>query len=178
MNKLICILVFIIIGNVSNNKKEKVCWNISKTITWQNYRGKPSSQLSYDAVTTIAISYSILSKDRVSVENCIIESKSWVKRNKQTSTLLKHEQYHFNLAEVIARKMRMEISQVKVPTISAIQIIYNKWMLEFDKLQSKYDEETNHSKNETEQEKWQDRIDQELNSLTSFQNEIVILSCK
>lgn len=176
MNKLICILVFMILGYLPNNKRGETCWNISKPLSWQNYKGKPSSQLPYDAITTIALSYDIISKEKVRIKNCMIENKSWVKMNRQTYILLKHERYHFNLAEVIARKMRREISHVKEPNISVIQNIYNKWMLEFDKLQSEYDKETNHSKNDIEQIIWQDKIDQELIGLNLFQNEIVILS--
>ena len=176
MNQLIFILFALYLGNISIPKSNKVCWNEERLLSWKNYKGKPNYRTLLDAVTSISISYSIISKDEVSIDNCIIENKSWVKNNAKTHALLKHEQFHFHLSEVIARKMRRDVSLVKVPTISTIKTIYDKWMLEFDEIQRQYDEETNHSQNDIEQLKWQERIEIDLKDLDRFKNRIVILT--
>jgi hypothetical protein len=175
MNKLIYILLILLIGNSPKGYEKRICWEEGNLINWKNFIGKPQYNTSFAAITTVSLRTEIISNKSVLVENCMIEKKSWVVINNKTDYLLKHEQYHFNLAEIIARRMRKDISTIKTPAISAVKKIFDERMQEFEALQQLYDEETKHSIDTLEQLKWQKKIDDELQELELYKNSTVTL---
>lgn len=106
----------------------------------------------------------------------MVKNQSWVRKESQTPELLIHEQYHFNLSEVIARKIRREMSNIHTIDAIALQEIYTKWIEISKDEQAQYDKETSHNKINSEQIKWQIKIDNELDSLKEYQNEIIYLN--
>lgn len=176
MNKLIYILLILSISKSPKGCEKRICWEEGKLISWKNFIGNPKYNTSIAAFTTVSLRTEIISNNSVLVENCMIEKKSWVEKNSKTDYLLKHEQYHFHLAEIIARRMRKDISTIKTPSISAVKKIFDERMQESEALQQLYDEETNHSIDSIKQLEWQEKIDIELLELASFRSKIVILN--
>lgn len=176
MNKIIYILLILLIDKSPKVCENKICWEEGRLISWKNFIGTPKHNSSIAAFTTVSLRTEIVSKNSVLVENCMIENKSWVEKHSKTEYLLKHEQYHFHLAEIIARRMRKDISMIKTPTISAVKTIFDERMEEYESLQQLYDEETNHSIDSIMQIKWQEKIDIELIALAQFKSKIVILN--
>ena len=88
--------------------------------------------------------------------------------------LLRHELYHFHIAEYCTRLLRQEILEkdghISRKTISDLDIKYDE--LE-NLLQNEYDTETYHSYVLQEQKKWEDRIDSLLSSLQDFSNPVL-----
>ncbi|HEX8462844.1 MAG TPA: hypothetical protein VF623_15520, partial [Segetibacter sp.] len=92
------------------------------------------------------------------------KTKSWSRRRLETPYTLRHEQLHFDIAEVVSRIFRMEVENTiftkdyKNETIN----IFDKYMKYLQKLQQKYDDETQHSRNKARQKEWERFIDKEL----------------
>ncbi|MGJ8734513.1 MAG: DUF922 domain-containing protein, partial [Cellulophaga sp.] len=75
-----------------------------------------------------------------------------------------HEQIHFDIAELYARKMREKLSKV-VPssnTYKQARAIYTSVNKELDAYQDLYDKETNYSRDLEKQLFWQEKVKKEL----------------
>ena len=87
--------------------------------------------------------------------------------------ILKHEQLHFDIAELFARKMRTKIKQLNKEKFDldkynrSIDDIYQKYFL----YQEKFDKETGHSMLIENQQYWENKIARELKELESFRFE-------
>jgi len=84
--------------------------------------------------------------------------------------ILKHEQLHFDIAELFARKMRNKIAQLNKDTFdldnynNSIEDIYQKYFL----FQEKFDKQTGHSILIENQHSWEKEIAKELKKTESF----------
>ena len=98
---------------------------------------------------------------------------SWVKKSDKTDYLLKHEQTHFDIYEVNARKLREEL-QTKKLTPKNAQDVLNRLVDKYQELniktQERYDSETEHSIKEAKQKKWNDKIAAELEELSAYKD--------
>ena len=86
--------------------------------------------------------------------------------------LLKHEQLHFDIAEVYTRLCRKKLRKMNhaCSNIHALetQARLATWFQEGENL--KYDRESNHYKNKAGQEKWNDKVALWLKNLEEFKN--------
>jgi predicted secreted Zn-dependent protease len=83
------------------------------------------------------------------------KSKSWVLH--KTDHILAHEQGHFDIAEVFARKLNKQMSSYvfnKNTYKTELRNIYQGILDEKEALQNQYDAETNHSINKEKQAEW------------------------
>src|SRR5690606_8052946 len=67
--------------------------------------------------------------------------------DEEDDQLLIHEQYHFNITEIIARRMRKEMVSIGKENLTKniLNRLYNKHINELHKLQSQYDFESKHN---------------------------------
>ena len=148
--------------------EDKVQWNADRKLTWQDFKGSPKEDSPYSAESSLQIAYGLKISEEAGVTNysftvdCYFEKKdSWVKEDKKTESLLKHEQLHFDIAEYFARKLRRAFKKNSF-TIEDYQskstAIFNKNFTEYQSYQTAYDEETRHGSIPVEQEKWEERI--------------------
>ncbi len=86
--------------------------------------------------------------------------------------LLQHEQLHFDIAELFARKTRKEIYNLKLKMESLhyidYKMIYNDFLKEYTEYQSLYDYETAHSVLVDEQKRWNEKVAKKLEELNEF----------
>lgn len=100
--------------------------------------------------------------------------KSWVIQRDITPELLKHENLHFDIAEVYVRKLRKAMREISFESNEFHEYshsIQNQILLEFRMAQLLYDAETNHSHNREEQKKWEIKIARELQELEAWRKE-------
>lgn len=79
--------------------------------------------------------------------------------------VLKHEQGHFDITELFARKLNKAVGElVKKKNVkqSEFSSVYKKLMKEKTELQNEYDTETDNSRNKVKQEEWLKKINQGL----------------
>lgn len=100
---------------------------------------------------------------------------SWVVVSKKSEHLLAHEQLHYNISELHARKLRKLISGYANALGSNIRRdlrIINKRVQESHyKMQALYDKETEHSKNQEMQLIWNKKIDSLLTVYEPFKQQ-------
>jgi hypothetical protein len=171
------IILFFLLAFMPLPKEEPmIIWSESK-LTWQNFHGKMRKNEPFDAVTVSAISSQFSGSNNqltFDVKAVFLPNDSKKKPKKQSNELLEHEQGHFDITEIFARKLRQTLQNKKFKKYDLIQKevnkAYNKNNLAWEKMQNQYDKDTDHSKNQTEQKEWNTKIQNTLTELRDFKN--------
>jgi len=158
-----------------------ILWTADYKLRWEDFQGTPDENHFASAVTN----YSIIVRFeycedfiKVFVENTFLKKTSWKKYN-TSDNLLKHEQGHFDIAEIYARQIRKMITQISYNRLSEffekIKYIEKKQGSLLKKEQKKYDYETNLSRDIEAQSKWSKEIEKRLTALNDYNNPVIIL---
>ncbi|WP_210463809.1 hypothetical protein [Rufibacter roseolus] len=105
---------------------------------------------------------------KVNTKPYILRSLSKVLPDARNEYTLNHEQRHFDLLKLVTEhyKQRLRPEKLNLEDYeSIIRYQYLEALWEMDRLQKAYDGETNHGLNRAAQEKWNQKIDQELREL-------------
>ncbi|GAB1857049.1 hypothetical protein MHTCC0001_18850 [Flavobacteriaceae bacterium MHTCC 0001] len=155
-------------------------WSASYKLSWEDFKGDPQYSESAVAITASGISfqYSIRQSDTkvigftTKVNANFYPEHSWYKPEDADNHVLGHEQLHFDITELFARKFRQRLSEVKVSNNikQELNFIKNTINKELEAFQNKYDTETNFSRNKTLQLQWQLYIEKELQKLDRFKS--------
>ncbi len=157
--------------NMKKLKNDTIIWQKDSLLTREDFKGKVTKEWSGCCATAIMIIPNESNGNMFfSVQAVFMKSKSNII---QTSDyILKHEQLHFDICELFARKLRkmmLETDFTKVKNIQLeIQKMYNKVNLDYAKYQRKYDEETNHGENPAKQKVWSDDVANQMAELTQY----------
>lgn len=180
------LLIFFILTSATRSCKEKdtdedrIQWSEDTKLTWKDFKAKPdNSYPEYEAMTYVLIGIDYEEKEysiNFSIPSSFNRNLSWskLKSKKQESLwLLEHEQLHFDIAELIARKIRKEYSEYKSYELTAtyvdLQAIYDKYYkVELLSLNMTYDKETQHGKLRDKQKEWESKIEMELYKLRKY----------
>ena len=148
------------------NDDDYIKWQGNKKLTWDDFKAAPLKMGNTAAMTTthLGFSYNVVN-EKVSYKiDCQFEkNRSWglVKND----WILKHEQGHFDIAEIFARKLYKSIGEYqfnKTTFQKDLDGIYKTVMNDKDKFQQQYDNETDYSRNKAKQEDWLKKIESEL----------------
>ena len=143
--------------------EELLEWSPSKKLTWADYKAQPNPESDAAASTTtyLSIEYNITSNSfGYKIQSRFSKTHSWGLH--KTPYILSHEQGHFDIAEVFARKLHKKMSEYKFNKKTFqkdLKKIYDEVTDEKEKTQNDYDEETNHSINKDKQKEWLRRIE-------------------
>lgn len=149
-------------------------WLSTRPLTWGDFQGQPDD-LENAAVTSAFISKTPYRKNPLFIYAvaCFDKQKSWVVA--PDSLGLIHEQGHFDIVEIFARKFNNEFNNAKMNIGEKDLHIQRKRFDEIDeemvKVQVKYDKETQGSYNEPEQIRWNKWIKKQLDSIPQLQFE-------
>ena len=106
------------------------------------------------------------------IEAIIVKSKSFIRDSSLYA--LNHEQMHFNITEIFARKLRMRLTKLNFAKVSnmqrKLQEQYDKIASELASYQDRYDRETEHGQNPAKQKIWNEKIMLELAELNEFES--------
>ena len=177
------IKVFLIICCFLSVQKDDpvLSWDASNKLTWSDFKAKQNAFVNAVAITAsgITFGFSITKTDNNQVVSFTTEvhahfypEQSWYKKERANNHILGHEQLHFDITELHARKFRQRISQLKVSSTIRKELKYIDKAIhkEMSKMQDKYDSETNYSINFESQVKWQTYIAKELKKLSKFKS--------
>ena len=181
IKKLFTFIGFILLLCSFYQSDNEIYWDAKRKLTWDDFKGSVDIKSSRASISDCRISTDYKTKkDSVLffINSYFSISSSWVKSENKTDLILKHEQGHFDINEIYARKLRKELQEHK--------FYLNTLGLEFDKIVSKYfdslnkeqklyDIETKHSQNRPKQLTWEKKVDGELNTLKKYNNSIVIV---
>ncbi|MEO6303976.1 MAG: DUF922 domain-containing protein [Bacteroidia bacterium] len=152
--------------------KEMILWNLERPLTWDDFKGKPerrfaAASTSYDILKEVNKGTS--KNATVKIEAVFFCQSSWKKKSWINEQVLEHEQKHFDIVELYARKLRKTISETKFSSFAdletKIQSLYDINDKEMDKYQDKYDDETDGSMNGDKQREWQKSIMKDIKDL-------------
>lgn len=170
---LLCLLFSL--TNVAQRKSNLIYFDDQPDLSWKNFKAKANKRSNYQALTYSGLELSMqFDADGIRISTYAIfkPRESWTK-NKKSAYLLNHEQQHFNLSELYARKFREALSihsfkKSGADRFKEIQTLYKSFYSQMEKQQKKYDKESEHSKNKDQQEKWNQFIQGELLELKNF----------
>lgn len=151
---------------VQTLEQDFIIWSEDRKLTWDDFKAAPQQMGNTVAMTTthLGFSYSVANGKVTYKIDCQFEkNKSWglVKND----WILKHEQGHFDIAEIFARKLNKAVGEYqfnKNTFQKDLNVIYRSIVDEKEKFQQQYDDETDHSRNKAKQEEWIKKIEAEL----------------
>ena len=155
----------------------KMRWRNDNPLVWDDFRGKPTGSSEYVASTNSGISFSSSYKIReqqitldYTITAFFYPELSWYREGIVNNRILKHEQTHFNITQLFARKVRKQLTKTSYTKNiqKEIEAIYQTIEKERQELQHRYDYETEHSKNEEKEQQWQFFIKTELKKLEDW----------
>lgn len=165
-------------GLNAQEKEFKLTWNEKKPLAWNDFQGEPNNRISYDASTNSGMSYSWSlstspqgkSEFEYEVRSNFYPNLSWVKSNEKNDYLLAHEQLHFDISELHARKLRKAMLEYCLgkDVKKDLRDIYHRIENERQRMQEQYDAESRHSLNKENEAKWQEFVKQELVKLKAY----------
>lgn len=163
-------LLFVLIcsAQVKVENDSIIIWNKDRKITWGDFLSeKRWYEKNINAGAVLTTSIQIYPKEINCLDIVYIEVvaqmnkiKSWA--NVKTEAGLNHEQTHFDITELYARKLRKSlikfIEENEECDLQGIFDIYYRLQEEHRKIQFLYDEETKHSVNIDKQKEWDKKI--------------------
>ena len=161
------------------NKDAALVWNPTYKLSWADFKGKPNLNSDAVAITAsgITFNYSITKESNNDVLGFATEvyahfypKQSWYKIDSVNNHILSHEQVHFDITELHARKFKQRIAQTKfdLRINDQMEHIHRAINNELRQMQQKYDQETNHSQNIDKQKEWQLVIKLQLDKLSNY----------
>jgi predicted secreted Zn-dependent protease len=165
-------LLIPVLSQAQDRNEEVISWSDSRKLTWSDYKANPNPESDAAASTTtvLSIQYKI-STDKFSytIQSSFSKSKSWGRH--KSDYILSHEQGHFDLAEIFARKLHRKMSEYKFNRKTYqkdLNKIYQEVVDAKEEMQNEYDEETNHSINKEKQAKWLEKIEKMLEETADY----------
>lgn len=150
-----------------------------KKLTWDDFKGIADQSSPHYALTWSRVNYTssidAIGKITCNVKCSFLTNKSWKKTDKSlTAYLLEHEQIHFNITELYARKLRKALSEYcsthvnSAATSNEMGAIFNKLLEELYAFHAQYDLETDHSKIAVKQQEWNQKVAAMLKELAPY----------
>lgn len=145
-------------SHIKNEDEEFIPWSAYRRLHWDDFRSEPKKNT--DAVastsTSLGIAYQVKNSVLTYQVTCnFSKTKSWglVK----TAYILAHEQGHFDITEIYARKLHEALQSYnfnKKNYKQEVNRVYQKIVTEKEAFQEMYDKQTDHSRNKKEQAAW------------------------
>ena len=142
--------------------EEFIPWLIERKLVWEDFSAEPrrNSEAVASTSTSLGISYQLEDGILVYRITCnFAKQKSW--GILKTDYILAHEQGHFDITEIAARRLHGALSQYIFNPATYKQDINELYKLivkDKEEMQAEYDRITDHSRNRRLQYEWQDKI--------------------
>src|SRR5215211_4591981 len=155
-----------------NEDEEYIPWAFDRRLSWEDFLCEPKKNS--DAVastsTSLGIAYQIERGQLTYTITCnFSKHKSWGLL--KTDYIIAHEQGHFDITEVYARKLYKALQDYqfnKKTYRKDVNEIYQGIVKEKEAMQAAYDGESDHSRNRKNQYEWLQRIGGLLDETVSY----------
>ena len=174
--KILFLFLLFSAGMVAQQPEDYILWR-ENPLTWKDFKATPAPDSGFHASANTGVSYSWSAKivgeevDLLYTVNAFFyPGESWVRE--KNDLLLAHEQLHFDISELHARKLREALEafepQQHQDLKSSLRKLYEKIEVKRKAMQVQYDLETRHSENTEAQVLWQEKIALALKELEIF----------
>jgi predicted secreted Zn-dependent protease len=149
-------------------------WSADRRLTWQDFKAQPDKNSTNAALTSSSINIEFGYNNtglKYNIKCRFDQNLSWGRIKNEY--ILSHEQGHFDIAEIHARKLNKSLKVYKFNnrTVSKdVNKIYDAVMKEHHAFQSQYDQETNYSRDAAQQNAWKEKIEKILQELQEYSN--------
>lgn len=151
---------------------EFIEWSADRKLTWKDYLASPDVRSDAAATTSTALGIEYNMKNN-SVSHKIVcrfsKTKSWGRY--KTDYILAHEQCHFDITELFARRLNKSMMEYQFNSTTYrndLNKIYEDIVKEKQEFQLLYDRETDHSKIKEKQIEWQKKIEKMLDESKNY----------
>lgn len=161
------LLVFLWFGMSFAQEEEAILWHPKQRLSWVNFKAEPIEGSKVAATTASGLSYQFSATEEdgkyeldYSISTFFYPDRSWYQPKICDEVILSHEQLHFDISELFARKMRkiMDTTTFTKNVKAEVKAIYRKINKELAEFQQVYDNETNYSRNIEQQQSWNQKI--------------------
>lgn len=140
-------------------------WAGVRKLTWEDFLCEPKRNTDAVALTSTALGISYkMTNNQLNYEiTCSFSKrKSWGLL--RTPYILAHEQGHFDITEIFARKLHKQLLDYNLhfnrrSYRQDVNVLYNRIVKEKEAFQEAYDSQTDHSRNKRIQQQWLETID-------------------
>ncbi|WP_323027879.1 DUF922 domain-containing protein [Gelidibacter japonicus] len=163
-----------------SNIEEVVEWQDTVQLNWSDFKGRPQNLGDVVALTSSGISFKFSIKEGngqvvgfdTQVQAHFYPKRSWVHKKRSSDHILAHEQLHFDITELYARKFRKEITHLKISKDIKrdLNSLYERIIKDMTVEQSTYDIQTNHSRDAKAQFAWNKKISDALKVYNDYKN--------
>ena len=192
LKNIFFLIGFISLMSFSFVKDDFILWQENKKLKIQDFKAENNDTIKVNrkqflgAISAIRIEYSSFQRNKNSVPDFSIKTyfdpnESWMLL--KNDYVLQHEQIHFDLTELYARKMRKSIESLRQKNITNISIYRKKiqhWNVMKEKASNQFDADNQDyyikigqkilfQKN-PKQEAWKKKVDRELFQYSLFKN--------
>ncbi|MBT8280448.1 MAG: DUF922 domain-containing protein [Muriicola sp.] len=167
------IIVFLGLIQAHGQEDGSILWDSSHRLSWADFKSPPPANSVIAATTASGIAYQFSAMEQggkmevdCSINAYFYPEASWYRPEVATDNILSHEQLHFDISELFARKMRARIEQYTFTSKVKAEMrkIYSEILKELREFQSRYDEETNYSRTLEKQAEWNAMIAEALSN--------------
>ncbi|MCW8980537.1 MAG: DUF922 domain-containing Zn-dependent protease [Altibacter sp.] len=176
--KLLTAILILLVGLFSSeNASEKIPWRGPDQLTWSDFQGVPEGNSSYVASTNSGLSFSYSYSERngerifeYTIQSNFYPKLSWYRPEAASAYILKHEQTHFDISELHARIFRKRMAEFNFSEKRKEEVrrIYETIETERKAMQDRYDEESDHSKNEVGERAWRIFVAEQLKAYDAW----------
>jgi predicted secreted Zn-dependent protease len=158
----------------THSQNNLIEWSADRRLTWQDFKAQPDKNSTNAALTSSSINIEFGYNNtglKYNIKCRFDQNLSWGRIKNEY--ILSHEQGHFDIAEIHARKLHKSLKAYKFNnrTVSKdVNKIYDTVMKEHHALQSQYDQETNYSRDAAQQNAWKEKIEKILQELEEYSN--------
>jgi hypothetical protein len=166
---------------LSQDSDSLKCWSSRDKLKWNDFKGEiphNSESLNLNAVSACTLMPIAFRKDDLlsyHIRVLFERYKSWT-TDTTSHHMLAHEQLHFDIAELYARKLRKAIREVSEaiqdPDSNDFDPVFQKLYVESGDLQKKYDKDTIHGLDKESQREWTSKIFVELEQLKDYASKL------
>ncbi len=190
--KRISIILLVVVLFSFQTDKHFIYWEDNRPLKWSDFKKEQRGDLPAGAIANVASNMNHNSwkeKDhylfRVRAFFRTDGSYSIYKDDDNEDTYsLRHEQYHFNITEVYARKVRKDLTDsihllAKMDENTYCNHFFMKYYWQQSNAQKACDKETKGGNDTLQQKHWEQMVDEELIKLAAYKNtEIKVTFCE
>lgn len=169
----ILLLFFALVPICIPQQKHLIDWKEGERLEWKDFKQRVPPDAPNAALTSSAVGFQFTygeNKFIFHIQCQFDKNQSWGRV--KNDYILSHEQGHFDITEIYARKLFKLLSAYTVGDVNTVSRdvnkIYEKTMQELNATQTKYDRETNNSVNRTAQAEWLADIQKQLTELHAY----------
>jgi hypothetical protein len=158
---------------------DSLLWSAARRLSWSDFLGTPQVGRDRSAVTGYVLMYTAECESDAftyRVQTAFLPRQSWVKPEvvmlgPTSRRALQHEQTHFDLAEVDARRIRRALAGLATPcdmTSGERNAVVARFIEEDGEIQARYDRETAHGLDADRQIEWEATASRQLATMARY----------